>query len=902
MTIRNLEYLFKPQSVAIIGASLRPNGTGTIVLQNVLNAGFQGRIFLINPKYQVLCDVPVYASVADLPQAPDLAIICTPAATVVGLIKELGHRGTKAVIVISDGLDAQQHFIGKTIRQAMLEAAKPTLLRILGPSCVGLLVPGIGLNASFALGGAKAGSIAFVAQSEALVSCVLDWAKARGIGFSKFISLGESADIDVADVLNYLVTDNETEAILLYVEQIRGARKFISAARVAAQSKPVIVLQTGWGQPEPAAWSKPGTEPLQTGSLIGADQVTEASIRRTGMLRVFSTEGLFDAAETLAHVHRLRGERLAIISNGRALGALAADALMYRGGALANLSAASMAALGKLLPKNSLLANPVDILGDATPERYAQVMAIVMQDPGVDAVLLLHAPTAKIPGIGIAQALLPLIESAKCHIFSCWLGGETVAAARTLFSDVGIACYYTPERAVDGFMQMVQYRRNQTLLIEVPAAVTGEITPDRATARTLVQAALARNESILSEADTRRVLAAYGIPVVEMLHVKNVREAVNCAQKIGYPVSLKILAPDLGRKSDQGGVVFNLDTPDALRRAAVGIRRRIKRALPDVQIEGFVLQKMVPSMDAHELIMGAAHDPVFGPVILFGQGGATMAVIADNAVGLPPLNMVLARDLINRTRVSRLLAGYRNHPPANLDLLCRTLIQISDLVIDLPELAELDISRLLVDTATVLVLDARIRLAKPAKGDRLAIRPYPKDLEESIQWQGERLIMRPIRPEDAPQHLAFFNQLDSDDVRFRTFSGVRELHADRLARLTQIDYDREMALIATRECGDGKFETLGVVRAVADPDNISAEFGIIVRSDLKGKGLGRLLFAKLLAYFRARGTQEMVGDAMAQNNGVHDLVRKFGFEINPVPGESLVRMRLALQNQGKAGK
>jgi acetyltransferase len=895
MTIRNLQYLFKPKSVAIIGASLRPNAIGTIVLQNVLNAGFEGSVFPINPKYKDLFDLPVYGSVAQLPHAPELAVICTPASTVVSLIKELGSRGTKAVIVISDGLDAQQHFIGKTIKQAMLEAAKPYLLRILGPSCVGLLVPGIGLNASFALGGAKSGAIAFVAQSESLVSGVLDWAREHEVGFSKLISLGESADIDLADVINYLATDNETEAILLYIEQIKGARKFISAARVAAQGKPVIVLKTGRRQAALKAWSELGEAPFQAGTLIDADQVADASIRRAGMLRVFSTEGLFNAAETLARAHRTCGERLAIISNGRALAALAEDALLNQEGCLANLSPSTLAALGKLLPKKWSGGNPVDILGDATPERYAQVMQIVMADAGVDAVLFLHAPSAKIASIDIALAVLPLVESARCHIFSCWLGGATVAAARALFSDAGIACYYTPERAVYGFMQIVQYRRNQALLMEVPATVAGEMIPDQATARSLVQAALARKESVLSEKDTLRILAAYGLPVVEVVHASSMKEALVCAQKMGYPVALKIQAPELGRKSDVGGVVPNLETPEALRSAAAGIRRRIKRLRPDLQTTGFLLQKMIPSEEAHELIISVAIDPVFGPAILFGQAGVAMEVMADNAVGLPPLNMVLARDLINRTRISRLLAGYRNHPAANLDQLCKTLIQVSDLVIDLPELAELDITRLLVDPTRVLVLDARMRLVKAVAGERLAIRPYPKDLEESLEWQGARLILRPIKPEDAPQHLVFFSHLDPEDVRFRTFSALRELNPSRLARLTQIDYDREMAFIATRECGEGQFETLGVVRAVADPDNTCAEFGIMVRSDLKGKGLGRILFAKLLSYFRNRGTQEMVGDAMAHNTGVHDLVRRFGFEIHPVSGESLVRMRLNLQ-------
>jgi acetyltransferase len=944
MTIRNLQFLFKPQSVAVIGASSRAHALGTIVLQNLRDSGFAGPVYPVNPKYDTLLDWPVYDAVSDLPQAPDLAIICTPASTVVGLIKDLGSRGTRAVMVASDGLDASHGFLGKTIRQAMLEAAKPYLLRILGPNSVGLLVPGIGLNASFALGSASHGSIAFVAQSGALVSGVLDWARSREIGFSKFVSLGESADIDVADLLNYLASDNDTEAILLYLEQVRGARKFMSAARAAARGKPVIVLKTGWGEepramPEAAGNGNSNSNgngngngngnatgndmTLHAGVLSGPDLALDAALRRAGMLRVFSTEGLFNAVETLARARRTFGERLAIVSNGRALAALAHDALMGRHGRLAELAPATLSQLAKLLPKRWQGGNPVDIGSDAPPERYAAVIKLVLADPGVDAVLLLHAPTALVSSTEIAEAILPVLAEmlgegsgySHSHVFACWLGGASVGRARNLFSEAGVACYYTPEKAVYGFMQIVQYHRNQALLMEVPAAERGDEVPDRALARSLVARALARGETILSEPETKQVLAAYGIPVLATQKVASVRAALDCAQQIGYPVALKVLVPQLGHKSDIGGVALDLETPEALRIAAAGMRKRIKRLRPDLQLQGFTLQKMVRRVDGHELFIGVTTDPVFGPVILFGEGGVAVEVMADHATGLPPLNQVLARDLISRTRIARQLAGFRHRPGVDLDALCRTLIQVSHLVIDVPELVELDINPLLSDVDGVLALDARMRigpLAKSSSGskggskgskggdDRLAIRPYPEDLEQWLAWQGEQLLLRPIKPEDGPQHLAFFNLLDAEDVRFRTFSSMRELQPSRLARLTQIDYDREMAFIATRICEKGGFETLGVVRAVADPDNVSAEFAIIVRSDLKGKGLGRILFAKLIDYFRARGTQEMVGDALGHNTGVQDLVRRFGFEINSVPGDGTVRMRLDLQASAKA--
>jgi acetyltransferase len=905
MTIRNLQYFFNPKSVAVIGASLRPFSLGSIVLQNLIEAGFAGTIFPVNPKYPTLLDLPVYESVAKLPESPELAIICTPAATVVGLIKDLAQKGTRAVVILSGGLDANHNLFGKTIRQAMLEVAKPHLLRILGPSSVGLLVPGINLNASFAHTGAQAGKIAFVAQSGALVSGVLDWAGSREIGFSKIVSLGESSDVDIADMLDYLAGDNETEAILLYIEQIVGARKFLSAARAAARSKPVIVLKTGRGaQTEIKALSE--GQALHSPVLIGQDQdqVIDAALRRAGTLRVFSSEGLFNAVETLARARNMKGDRLAIISNGAAANALATDALLNRHGELTRLSAATLAQLEKLMPKKWVSGNPggnpIDVGSDASPERYAQVMQIVMNDPNVDAVLFLHAPTALVSSLAIAQAVLPLIEAAHCHVFACWLGGRTVAEARNLFSEAGVACYYTPERAVYGFMQIVQYRRNQALLMEVPANVSmdshdTDSASGRAMAQALVRAVVARGDAFLTEAETKRVLSAYGIPVLATWFMGSTKEALACANEIGYPVVLKISAAGLGNKSDVGGVSLDLETPEALRTAASGMRRRVKRLQPKLALQGFVLQKMVRRPFAHELFIGVSTDPVFGPVILFGQGGLAVEVMADHALGLPHLNRVLAGDLISRTRVARLLAGYRNRPAADVDAVCRCLIQVSQMVIDLPELQELDINPLLADADGALALDARMRVGPVGKGQRLAIRPYPEDLEEWMPWQGKQLLLRPIKPEDGPQHLAFFNQLDAEDIRFRTFGSSRELDPSRLARLTQIDYDREMAFIASCQNEAGEFETLGVVRAVADPDNIRTEFGIIVRSDLKGKGLGRILFAKLIDYFRARGTQEMVGEALGHNAGVQDLVRRFGFEIHSVPGEGTVWMSLNLQ-------
>ena len=862
------------------------------MLRNLVAGGFQGPILPVNPKYDSLAGLQVYPSVASLPQAPSLAIICTPPATVPGLIRELGERGTRAAIVLTAGLGQIRNDDGVTLKQAMLDAAKPYLLRILGPNCVGLLVPGIGLNASFAHTGAAPGQIAFVSQSGALVTAVLDWAGERGIGFSKFISLGDGADIDFGDVLDYLAGDASTRAILLYIEDIKHARKFMSAARAAARSKPTLVVKSG-RMPEGARAAA-----SHTGALAGSDDVYDAAIRRAGMLRVLTTEALFGAVETLARARPFVGERLAIMTNGGGPGVMATDALVSAGGTLATLSASTVAHLDEVLPPTWSRANPADIIGDAPADRYCQTLEALLEEPDADAILFIHAPTAIVPSADIAHAMLPLAKNAARNVLSCWLGGPAVAQARQIFSAAGIPTYDTPEEAVGGFMQIVQYRRNQTLLMQVPPSLRSDILPDRDGARALVRAVLADGRDMLSEPESKILLAAYGIPVVETRVAAEVHTALAAAREIGYPVALKILSPDISHKSDVGGVVLDLETPAALEAAASGMLKRLAERMPQAHLQGFSVQTMVRRSNPHELIIGVTTDPVFGPVILFGQGGVAVEVTADHAVGLPPLNAVLANDMIRQTRVAKLLAGYRNRPAANLEAIARSLVQISHMVIDLPEILELDINPLLADSDGVIALDARVRVGEPAIGvggmERLAIRPYPETLEQTIDWQGEPLLLRPIRPEDGQAHIDFFHALTPEDIRLRMFIGMRELQLSQLARFTQIDYDREMAFIATRRNSDGQSETLAVARVIADPDNIEAEFAVIVRSDLKGHGLGRIMMTKLIEYCRSRGTSTIVGEAMSQNTPLLHLVAGLGFSVTPEPGEGTMRLRLVL--------
>jgi acetyltransferase len=893
MSVRNLQQLFAPRSVALIGASERPGSVGGTVLRNLAGAGFKGAIYPVNPKYARLAGFECYAGVDQLPQTPELALVCTPPATIPAIIRQLGERGCRAAIILTAGLSALHDVQGRTLQQAALDAAHPYILRLLGPNCVGVLVPGIGLNASFAHTDALPGRIAFVSQSGALVTGVLDWAKSRGIGFSRFISLGDSADVDFGDVLDFLASDGETGAILLYVEDVRHARKFMSAARAAARSKPVVVLKAGRA-PEGARAAA-----SHTGALAGLDEVYDAAIRRAGMLRVLSTEDLFAAVETLARARPLFGERLAIMTNGGGPGVMATDALVCAGGKLATLSLETVRRLDELLPATWSHANPVDIIGDAPAERYRRTLELLLADDQCDAILFIHAPTAIVPSADIARAIAPLARGASRNILACWLGGDAVAEARKIFSDAGIPTFNTPEDAVNGYLQIVHYRQNQNLLMQVPASGSSGFETDRDGARKVIANALADGRHWLSEVESKAVLAAYGVPVVRTRFAADIEQAVAAAREIGFPVAVKVASPQVNHKSDVGGVALDLDTPEAVRAAAQRMQNRLTELLPQAVLSGFSVQSMARRPDAHELIVGAATDAVFGPVILFGQGGISVEVTADHAVALPPLNSVLARDMIKRTRVARLLAGYRNRPPADMDAILSTLMQISQLVSDLPEVIELDINPLLADASGVIALDARMRVALANQSasslDRLAIRPYPRELETTIEFEGRPLLLRPIRPEDGPAHLAFFDALTADDVRYRMFVRVRELSQSQLARFTQIDYDREMAFIATRPGPDGQAETLGVGRVVADPDNVSAEFAVTVRSDLKGHGLGKALMKKLIACCRARGTREIVGEALPQNSRVIRLVKGLGFEVTAAPEEGTMRLRLPLE-------
>ena len=889
MSIRNLDAIFHPKSIALIGASTREHAVGTVVAHNLLAGGFDGPVMPVNPHHGAVSGVLAYPDVAKLPMAPDLAVICTPAPSVPGLISDLAARGTRAAIVISAGFKELGDAKGATLEQQMLDAARPHLLRIIGPNCLGVLSAPAGLNASFAHIAPSKGGVAFVAQSGAMVTSVLDWASARGIGFSHLVSLGDMADVDFGDMLDFLANDAATSAILLYVEAVTQARKFMSAARAAARLKPVVVIKAGR---HPAAAKAAQSH---TGALAGADAVYDAAFRRAGLLRVHTLDALFDAVETLGMRPLPAGERLAILTNGGGAGVLATDSLLDRNGHLAELSADTIAALDKVLPHTWSHANPVDIIGDAPPERYASALSLLLRAPEVDCVLVLNCPTAVASGEDAARAVVDTAAAAKKTVLTNWLGADAAARPRALFGSARLPTYETPDQAVRGYMHMVQYRRAQQLLMEVPPSVPSEFAPRTDEARGIVAEAVAKGREWLDTLQVSALLECYDIPVPRSEMANSVAAVHDVARRFKGPVALKIVSQDIVHKSDIGGVAVDLSGTDEIARAADAMLSRVREARPAARIDGFLLQDFVRKPDGTELIAGMTVDPTFGPVLLFGHGGTAVEVIDDKALALVPINMAIARDVISRTRVARELRGYRNRQAADLDAVALTLVKLSQLCCDFDEIVEMEINPLLADAQGVIALDTRIRVApaKQVRGARLAIKPYPRELETAVDLGSlGKALLRPVRPEDAPAFETLFARLTPEDVRMRFFSPRRALLAVQLARLTQIDYDREMALLLAGAKPD---DILGVVRLASDPDIDRAEFAITVRSDLKHRGVGKVLMARILDYARSRGLREVFGDVLHDNAAMLALARSFGFTIAAHgPAPDIARVTLSL--------
>jgi acetyltransferase len=883
MTVRNLNYLTAPRTVAIIGASGRPASVGSTVMRNLLTGGFAGTIQLVNPKYREIDGRPCVASVAELADTPDMAVIATPPRTVPGLIGELGRKGTRAAIVLTAGLD--------DLRKEMLDASRPYCLRILGPNCIGLMVPTIGLNASFASRAPLSGDLAFVSQSGALITAVVDWAAGRGIGFSQVVSLGEMADVDLGDMLDYLATDRSTRAVLLYVEAVTHAPKFLSAARRAARLKPVIVVKSGrHAGGAHAALS-------HTGALAGSDAAYDAAFRRSGLLRVKTLDDLFAAAETLARVPRLGGERLAILTNGGGAGVLASDELQDFDGKLASLGAGTLAALDRVLPPTWSRGNPVDIIGDADTARYADALHVLLSDEESDAVLVLHCPTATVSATDAARTVVDAIAKARNGtrnnpVLTCWLGDAAVKEAREIFAQNKISTFETTSQAITGFMQLVGYARAQTELMQVPPSVATERTYDAATAAQEIEKILVSGRSVASASETQAILAAYGIPINRAVLARDAAEVRIMASDIlrsSAACAVKIASPDISHKSDVGGVRLDLESPESAVRAADEMMQHIIKVRPAARIDGYTVEPMVSRPHSVDVIVGMNVDQTFGPMMLFGAGGVAVEVMRDSALALPPLDALLARQLIDETRVARLLAGYRDRPAAKLDDLIDVLVRVSDFVIAHPEIRELDINPLLVDENGVIAIDARMKLASEVANPRmpLAIRPYPSHLQQIVQIAGGgEMTVRPIRPNDEPSYARFLASISPDDIRLRLFSGRRSFPHTFIAHLTQIDYAREMAFVAI---DNRTRELLGVSRLVLDPDLTHGEFGILVRSDMQGRGIGWHLMQALFKYAQNEGVKEVSGIVHVENKNMLDMARQLGCASRNVEGDAALR-------------
>jgi acetyltransferase len=879
MTTRNFDALFAPAAIALIGASRRPGSVGDVLAANLLAGGFKGELMFLHPEGGQVRGREASGSVAALPRVPDLAVIATPAASVPGLVAELGARGCRAAVVISAGFEGDDPESAAR-RKALLDAAKPHLLRIVGPNCLGLLSPAQGVNASFARTMPPAGSIALVAQSGAVAAAALDWAPAHGLGFSHVVTLGNSLDADVGDLLDFLGRDPATDAVLLYVESLRDARKFMSAARAAARAKPVLVLKGGRSPAgAKAAFS-------HTRALAGADAVYAAAFRRAGLLQVDGLDALFDTALAVAGAHGAAPATLSILTNGGGAGVLAADALAAADGRLTTLSPTTQAALAALLPASAASANPVDILGDAAPRLYGAALGSLLDAPEVEAVLAINCPTAVADSGEAAEAVIAAARDRAKPVLAAWLGEASVAEGRRRLNAAGVATYGSPEAAVRAFAALREARGLHDQLLQAPDGEDGEVHADRA--RAVVAGALAAGRDALGPSETHAVLRAYGVPILETRTVATPAEAGAVADALGGPVALKILSPQISHKSDVGGVIVGLQGREAVTAAADAMRARVRAARPDAQLEGFIVQPRLTRPKAQEVLAGLVRDPTFGPVVVVGHGGVAVEVLADRALALPPLNLALARDQIARTRVSRLLAGYRDRPPADLDALARILIALGRLATDIPEIAELDLNPLLCDDAGALALDARIAVRQADEGARPAILPYPSHLRRTAMVGGEALVMRPIRPTDAPALIAMIDRCTPEDRRLRFCSGMLHLNPALANQLCQIDYDRHMALVLETAAG----EILGVGRLVEDPQGEGGEFALVVRSDRQNQRLGRMLLQAVLDYGRARGLTEVWGDVAADNPRMLGMTRAFGFTSAPSEAD-LGRVRVS---------
>ena len=871
--------LFEPRSIAIIGASDSPRSAGTVLVLNILDSGYKGKLYLVNPKHENIFGQRCYASVGALPERLDLAVICVRAKLTPALVEECGKAGARSVLVVASGFsDVGER--GIALEQRLLKLARHYGMRLLGPNSLGFVRPVSGVNLTLARGSTSPGSIGLISQSGALCTAFLDWAQPNNVGFSSVISVGTSVDVDFGEALDYLVTDPRTENIFLYIEGIRNARRFMSALRAAARCKPVLLIKVGR---HPAAEQAVRSH---TGALVGADDVFAAALRRAGVVRLDSVGQMFSAAQALFSHFRPRGNRLAIITNGGGPGVMAADAAADLGLRLAQLSPATMGKLDAILP-NWSRANPLDIGGDANPTRYAEVLAVCREDDNVDGVLVILTPMVPSDPTQAARKVIEVAQLSDKPLVVCWMGEQQVREARLLFKGAGIPSFRTPEPAVQLFAQISGYYRSQKLLVQTPSSYSEHQAPRLESARLVIETALAEGRSMLSEMESKALLASFQIPIAQTMVARSVNEAVVIAEEVGLPVVMKVDSLAIMRKSDVGGVRLNLGSLAAIRNAYQEIMEDVGKNRPDAQINGIAIEPMVNKPNGRELRIAVIQDEIFGPVITLGPGGTRVDAERGRAVALPPLNSFLVADLIQSTQNIARLGGLRRLPPASLAAVEAALLRVSEIVCELPWIRELEINPLIVDEDGGVAVDARIVLAPLAAGrgryDHMAIHPYPA--HETVHFEtkdGEAVTVRPIMPEDGQLEQDFVQRLSPESKYFRFMNTIRELSQAQLVRLTQIDYDREMAFVATVD-RDGKEFEIGVARYATNPDGESCEFAIVVADDWHGKGLALRLMGILVDTARSRGLKYMTGDFLAENRRMLKFVHNLGFVLSAHP-------------------
>lgn len=895
MSTYRLDKLYSPRSVVVVGGSPREKSLGRAVLKNLSGGGFAGQIHLVNPHYDAIEGITAVKGYDQLCATPDLAVVAAPPAAVPEVIAAAGAKGTAAAIILTAGLG---HGPGSHALRAE-ENARAAGMRLIGPNCLGVLMPHAKLNASFAASMPRPGDLALISQSGAIATGLVEWASVRDIGFSAVVSIGDAIDVDLADLLDHFALDRRTRAILLYIESIKDARKFMSAARAAARAKPVLVVKSGrHAQGAKAAMT-------HTGALAGSDAVYDAAFRRAGLLRVRDLDEFFAAAETLGHLTTLSGKRLAILTNGGGIGVMAVDRLADFAGELAGISAETMQKLDAAMPPIWSRANPVDIAGDADDARYATALGLLLDDPANDAVLVMNVPTALASPTDAAEAVVAETQRHRQTraptkpVFATWVGSGPAAG---VFDAANIPSYETEADAVGGFMHLVRYNDLRDLLMATPPSLPQDFVPDAAAVRPVIDAALRDNRRWLDPVEMTTMFSAYGIAITPATLARDPDEAVAAARPHladGNAVVIKIQSPDIVHKSEVGGVRLNLTTEQAVREATAQILSRARAAKPDAHISGVAVFPMIVRPKARELIVGVADDPTFGPIIVFGQGGTAVEVITDKAMTLPPLDLALARRLIARTRVSRILKAYRNVPAADEPAIELLLVKLAQLVADFPEIREIDLNPVLADETGVTAVDARVSVAPaetrpgPAGHPRFAIRPYPEEWEQHLTLgDGTAVWVRPVRPEDEGLYQSFFTHVTAQDLRLRFFAPVKDFSHTFIARLTQIDYARAMVFVAI-DASSGQM--LGAVRLHADAMYETGEYAILVRSDLKGHGLGWKLMQLIIEYARAEGIGTIRGQVLHENTNMLEMCRQLGFHIAADPDDlsvSVVTLRL----------